>query len=162
MLLSRKALSNIKGLTSFLQRRLPQRLLDAEDEYVLYGTGVSPQIKGLLVAGNFVDSLSVSSKLSIKILQDISLLEDTYKRIATAIILRPSMYWGLFTEVASGSGEYNLPQGVTFVNNQLYMWGIPVGKTTGLHHGDYIVGDLNNGAEIYQQEAMRLEFFEKD
>ena len=64
---------------------------------------------------------------------------------------------------ASGSGEYDLPQGVTFgADGVLRILGIPVGKLQALATNDYIVGDFKGGVEIYQQEAMQIEMFAQD
>lgn len=163
MLMSRKAMLNIPGLMSFLNLRLPEKLWDVEDQQVLYGTGTSPQIKGILTSGNFVPGQAAgTTPLVEKIIKDMSLLEDTYKREATGIAMRPADYYTFFLNKASGSGEYDLPQGVSFVNGTLYILGVPVAKTTALTAGDYVVGDFERGAELYQQEAMRIEFFEQD
>lgn len=162
MLMSRKAMNNIPGFSSFLQRRLPVKLMDAEDTAILYGNGTSPQIKGILTAGNYTASTAGAVPFIEKIIDDISLLEDTYKRLATGIAMRPHDYYSFFKHKASGSGEYDLPLGVIFVNGILYILGVPVAKTTGLNAGDYVVGDFENGTELLIQEAMRLEFFEQD
>ncbi len=162
MLISRKALKNIPGITGFLQARLPERLLDAEDAGILYGNGTSPNIKGILASGNFTASSETGDTLAERIINDISLLEDTHKRIANGIVVRPADYYSFFLNKAEGSGEYDLPQGFQFVNGTLYILGIPVAKTTALTSGDYVVGDFRNGAELLIQEAMNIQFFEQD
>ncbi len=162
MLVSNKALKNIPNLIPFLQRRLPQKMYDAESEAILYGTGTSPQIKGILHADNSTDSTSAATVLVEKIIDDLSLLEDTHKRMATGIAMRPAQYYEFFKNKAGGSGEYDLPQGVVFVNGQLYILGVPVAKTTALLASDYVVGDFQNGAELLVQESMRIQFFEQD
>lgn len=163
MLMSRKAMLNIPGLMSFLNLRLPEKLWDVEDAQILYGNGTSPNLKGILTSGNFVPGQAAgTTPLVEKIIKDMSLLEDTYKREATGIAMRPADYYTFFLNKASGSGEYDLPQGVSFVNGVLYILGVPVAKTTALNQYDYVVGDFERGAELYQQEAMRIEFFEQD
>lgn len=162
MLMSKKAMNNIPGFIGYLQSRLPERLLNAEDAYALYGTGTSPEIKGLLTSGNFTASTSSATVLAESIIDDMSLLEDTYKRFANGIVLRPADYFSFFKNKADGSGEYDLPQGFTFVNGVLYILGVPVSKTTALTAGDYIVGDFRNGADLLVQQGMTLEFFEQD
>lgn len=97
-----------------------------------------------------------------KIIDDLSLLDDTYERQANGIIMRPSSYYSFFKNKATGSGEYDLPQGVTFVNGVLYILGVPVATTTALNTGDYVVGDFTNGTDLLIQESMRLEFFRED
>lgn len=160
---TRKAMSNIPGFISFLQSRLPEKFRDVLDNQILYGDGNTPNLKGILTTGNFVASTaSASAPLIEKLIDDISLLEDTYKRSATGILLRPSDYYGFFKNKASGSGEYDLPQGVTFVNGQMRLFGIPVFASTNITSPDYVVGDWNMGAQLLTQESMRLEFFEQD
>jgi HK97 family phage major capsid protein len=159
---TRKAMNNIPGFISFLQSRLPEKLLRIEDYQIIYGDGNTPNLKGFLHADNSVDSTSTASVLVEAIIDDISLLEDTYERSATGIVMRPADYYSFFKNKAEGSGEYDLPQGVVFINGVLYILGIPVAPTTALTEGDYVVGDFQQGAQLLIQEGMRIEFFEQD
>jgi HK97 family phage major capsid protein len=159
---SKKSLRTIPSILNFINLRVPEKLLDVEDAQILYGDGSTPNIKGILTSGNFVaGSAAGTTPLAEKILDDISLLEDTHKRMAAAIWMRPVDFYSFFKNKADGSGEYDLPQGVTFVNGQLLLWGIPVFKTTALTTNDYVIGAAG-GAEILQSEAIRVEFFEQD
>lgn len=159
---TRKAMSNIPGFISYLQRRLPQKFRNVLDQQILYGNGTSPQLKGILTAGNFTASTAtITLPLIEKIITDVAVLEDTYEREANVILLRPSAYYSFFLNKASGSGEYDLPQGVTIVSGRLYFMGIPAYATTALTSPDYVVGDLE-GAQLLTQESMRIEFFEQD
>lgn len=167
---SRKAMANIPGFVSFLQSRMVEKLLKAEDAAILYGTGTSPEIKGILTAGNFTASTSASTILSEKIIDDIAKLEDTYERDANLVLMRPQHYYGFFKNKAAGSGEYDLPQNVVISNGSLYISGILCVASTALAINtaptpdtcDYVVGDFKNGAEFLTQESMRLEFFYED
>lgn len=160
---TRKAMNNIPGFVSFLQARLPEKFQRALDAQILYGDGTTPNLKGILTSGNFVDSTAVASqKLIDKLIDDVATLEDTYERDATGILLRPVDYYGFFKNKAAGSGEYDLPEGVTFVNGQLYLFGIPVYASTAITAPDYVVGDFDMGAQLLTQEGMRIEFFEQD
>ena len=160
---TRKAMNNIPGFVSFLQARLPEKFQRALDAQILYGNGTTPNLKGILTSGNFVASTAVASqKLIEKLIDDVATLEDTYERDATGILLRPIDYYGFFKNKASGSGEYDLPEGVTFVNGQLYLFGIPVYASTAITAPDYVVGDFDMGAQLLTQEGMRIEFFEQD
>lgn len=163
LLISKKAMRNIPGLMAFLNYRLPEKLRDVEDAQILYGNGTSPNLKGILTAGNYVaGSAAGTTPLVEKIINDMSLLEDTYKRLATGIALRPAQWYNLVKNKATGSGEYDLPPGVDIVGGVPYILGVPVAKTTALATNDYVVGDFEHGAELYVQEAMQIEFFEQD
>ena len=160
---TRKAMSNIPGFVSFLQRRIPERFRNVIDSQVLYGNGNTPNLKGILTSGNFTDSTStISNPLIEKLIDDIALLEDTYERDANGILLRPIDYYSFFKNKSGGSGQYDLPQGVTIEGGQLRLFGIPAFATTALNTPDYIVGDWANGAQLLTQEAMRIEFFDQD
>lgn len=162
MVASKKSLRTIPNIMNFLNLRVPEKLYDVEDNQVLYGNGTSPNIKGILASGNFTaGSAAGTTPLAEKIINDLSLLEDTNKRMASYIAMRPSDYWGFFKNKASGSGEYDLPQNVVFVNGQLFISGVPVFRTTALTTNDYFVGN-SEGAEMLQGEAIRVEMFEQD
>lgn len=163
MRVTRKAMNNIPGFISFLQARLPEKFRRVVDQQVLYGNGTTPNLKGILTAGNFVASTAAASEVLIeKLITDISVLEDTYERDATGILLRPLDYYSFFKNKAEGSGEYDLPMGVTFEGGQLRLFGIPMWASTAVNATDYVVGDFASGAQLLTQEGMRIEFFEQD
>lgn len=163
MRVTRKAMNNIPGFISFLQARLPQKFRNVLDQQILYGTGTTPQIKGILTAGNFVASTAAASEVLIeKLITDISVLEDTYERNTTDILLRPVDYYSFFKNKAAGSGEYDLPMGVTFEGGVMRLFGIPVWASTAITAPDYVVGDFEMGAQLLTQEGMRIEFFDQD
>jgi len=160
---TRKAMTNIPGFISFLQNRLPEKFRKVLDAQVLYGNGTTPNLKGILTAGNFVASTAtLSDKLIEKLITDIAVLEDTYERDANGILLRPVDYYNFFKNKATGSGEYDLPMGVTFEGGVLRLFGIPMWASTAINTPDYVVGDFQNGAQLLTQEAMHIEFFEQD
>ncbi|MNI22840.1 Phage capsid family protein [compost metagenome] len=160
---TRKAMTNIPGFISFLQSRLPEKFRRILDSQILYGDGTTPNLKGILTAGNFVASdATLADPLIEKLIDDIATLEDTYERDANGILLRPKDYYGFFKNKASGSGEYDLPQGVTIEGGQLRVLGVPAWASTAITAPDYVVGDFQNGAQLLTQEAMHIEFFEQD
>lgn len=167
--ITRKAMNNIPGMISFLQSRLPELLLREEDRQLLVGNGVSPNIKGILTAGNFTAATTSADVLIEQIIDSLGQLEDEEEREATGILLRPREYYNFFKNKASGSGEYDLPKNVTFVNGVLYISGIPVFASTamnkdfaGAEMNKFIVGDWDMGAQLLFQEDMRLEVSEHD
>ena len=159
---TRKAMNNIPGFIAFLQSRLPEKLMRVEDEQILYGTGVTPDLKGIGVSGNFTAATSTAPEMEEKLIDAISQLEDSNERNATGILVRPAAYYNFFKNKASGSGEYDLPKNFVFVNGVLYISGVPVFASTAVTTGDFFVGDWSMGAQFLVQEGMRLEFFEQD
>lgn len=160
---TRKAMMNIPGFISFLQSRIPEKFKRVLDAQILYGNGTSPNLKGILTTGNFVASNAVlDTFLAEKITNDIAVLEDTYERTATGVLLRPIDIATFYRNKASGSGEYDLPMNVSWQNGQLYISGVPVYASTAITAPDYVVGDWQEGAQLLTQEGMRIEFFDQD
>jgi HK97 family phage major capsid protein len=160
--LTRKAMRNIPGLISFLQSRLPEKLLRVEDQQLLYGDGNTPNIKGIGTSGNFTAADTTNGPLAEALIDAIAQLEDEEERDATGVLVRPKDYYNFFKNKATGSGEYDLPENFVFANGVLYISGVPVYASTAVTYGDYFVGDWRMGAQLLVQEGMRIEFFEQD
>lgn len=161
---TRKAMQNIPGFMSWLQVRIPDLFKRVLDANVLYGTGTNNELKGIMTAGNSIVMAPVAGvPLIERLMNGISLLEDEHERDANIGFLRPAQYNSLFANKAAGSGEYDLPEGITFVNGVLYVLGVPFYKTTALDKasGDFLIGD-RNGAQLLTQNSMRIELFEQD
>lgn len=160
---TRKAMQNIPGFTSWLQVRIPDIFKKELDRQVLYGTGADNELKGIMTAGNHKALTNTATPLVEKLMDAITLLEDDFERDATIGFLRPVQYNSFFKNKAAGSGEYDLPEGITFVNGVLYVFGVPFYKTTALNKvkGDFLVGQAN-GAQLLTQNPMRIEFFDQD
>lgn len=160
---SRKMLRDVAGLTTFLQSRLPEKLLRVEDEQLLNGDGVSPNISGITDAGNFTPYVGSTQVWVEQLVDAVTQLEDA-DRDANGILVRPSDYATLLlNRAAGGAGTYDLPRElVTYVNGQLYVAGVPVFKSTAANPGQFIVGDWVQGANLIIQEAPILQFFEQD
>lgn len=159
---TRKAMNNIQGFLSFLNARLPEKLLRVEDTQLLNGDGVSPNIKGIMRSGNFTAATSTSSFLGEQLIDGLAQLEDTLDRSATGILLRPVDYYSFFKHKSTLSGEYDLPKNFTFDGGILRISGVPVFMSTGMIADQYIIGDWQMGAQLLIQEGMRIEFFEQD
>ncbi|MDM1049408.1 phage major capsid protein [Sphingobacterium hotanense] len=160
---TRKAMQNIPGFMSWLQVRIPDLFKKVLDYNVLYGTGTNNELKGILHADNHIAQANYAAPFVEKLMDAITLLEDDHERDANIGFLRPIQYNSLFKNKADGSGEYDLPAGVTFVNGVLYVLGVPFYKTTALNktNGDFVVGD-RNGAQLLTQNPMRIELFDQD
>jgi HK97 family phage major capsid protein len=164
--ISRNMLDDVEGMTTFLQSRLPELLLRAEDTQILSGTGVSPQLSGITTAGNFTaPTAPFTATIDVEqLVQAISQLES-YDREANGILLNPFDWYNIWLNKSTGSvaGLYNLPQElVARVNGQMYIAGVPVYRSTAIAVDKFIVGDWSMGANLILREAPRVEFFRED
>lgn len=162
--ISRNMLDDVEGMTTFLQSRLPELLLRAEDQQLLSGTGTSPQVKGITVAGNFTAPTGSATIDVEQLVQAIAQLEG-YDREANGILLNPSDWYNIWLTKSTGSvaGLYNLPsEMIQRVNDQMFIAGVPVFRSTAIAVDKFIVGDWSMGANLILREAPRVEFFRED
>jgi HK97 family phage major capsid protein len=160
--ISRNMLDDVEGMTTFLGSRLPELLLRVEDSQLLSGTGTSPQLKGLMTAGNFTAASSAATVDVEQIIQAISQLESA-DREANGVLVNPADYYNIMLTKSAGSGEYDLPYSlVQIVNGQLIIAGVPVYKSTAMTVDKFLVGDWTMGANLIFREPAKLQFFYED
>lgn len=156
---SRKMLDDMAAFRSYLQMRLMEMYLKVEDQQVLTGTGVSPQISGIMpiaTAANVTTGPNIE-----RLIYAISQLEES-DYSATGIIVNVAAYYWIALNKAEGSGEYDQPGIVVIQNGQLYVAGVPVYKTTAMATDEYLVGDFEMGAQLFIREQPVIEFFDQD
>lgn len=160
---STKMLDDIPAFISFLQMRLLEKYLRAEDVQLLYGDGSSPNLGGITKAGNFTAPVTAATIDIEQLIMSISQLEMA-DREANGILISPMDYYRIMTYKASSSGEYTSPLFglVTRDNGQLYIAGTPVFRSTAIGTDKFITGDWTNGAAIITREAPRVEIFYED
>src|SRR5699024_11684395 len=155
-------MSNIPGFMSFLQQRLPKKLLNVEDDQLLNGDGVSSNISGITDAGNFTAATTTEAVLIDRLTDTLAQLEGDEERLATGILLTPADYYSFFKNKATGSGEYDLPANVTFANGQLYIGGVPVDKSLAANAGQFIVGEWDMGSQLLILKGIRNDIFSEE
>lgn len=157
---SRKMLDDMAAFRSYLQMRLMEMYLLAEDFQTLSGSGVSPQLEGLLTVAT---AATVTTGPNVeRLVYAIAQLEST-NFSATGIVLHPAAYYDIALNKATGSGEYDLPIPLVVIQNgQLYIAGVPVYKTTAIAPDTYLVGDFTMGAQLFIREQPIVEFFDQD
>lgn len=160
---SRKMLRDVAGLTTFLQSRLPEKLLTVEDSQLLNGNGNAPNISGITDTGNYTAATGTSQVWVEQIVEAITQLEEQ-NRDVNGVLVRPADYATiLLNRAAGGAGTYDLPRElVTYTNGQLFINGVPVFKSTAANTGQFIVGDWVMGANLIINEPPILQFFEQD
>jgi len=163
--ITRKMLDDIPALRSFLQARLLEKYLQAEDYQLLYGDGNSPNIDGIITNGQ---AYSGSRTIPVEKLLDAAAQLEGNNHAATGILLSPKQYYAILM-TKGNTLEYTLPGGsaVNIVNGQIYIAGIPVYKSTALFtqlpaQDTAVVGDWAMGAQLFIRENPIVRFFEED
>ena len=162
--ISRNMLEDVEGMTTFLQSRLPELLLRAEDAQILNGNGIRPNILGLQSAGNYTaySSSTTAVNRAEMLVYTISQLESL-DREANGILIHPADWYTLWLYKGSTSGEYTLPVNlVERVNGRMFIAGVEVFKSTAQDQSLFLVGDWTMGANFVTREPARVEFFYED
>lgn len=162
--ISRNMLDDVEGMTTFLQSRLPELLLRAEDTQILNGNGIRPNLLGIQSVGNYTaySSATTAVNRAEMLIYAISQLESA-DREANGVLIHPADWYTLWLYKASTSGLYTLPFNlIERTNGQLFVAGVPVFKSTAQDQSLFLVGDWTMGANLITREPARVEFFYED
>ena len=162
MVMSYNLLADVKGMTTFLQSRLPEKLLRVEDDQILNGNGVAPNLLGIQSTGNFTAGATATINRAETLVNAISQLENL-DREANGILLNPADWYTLWLYKGSTSGDYTLPVNlVERVGGQMFIAGVPVFRSTAQEALSYLIGDWVMGANLITREPAKVEFFRED
>lgn len=163
--ITRKALDDISAMRSFLQARLLEKYLIAEDQQLLFGNGTSPQLDGLITNA---EAYAGFRTIPIEKIVDAAAQLESNDHMATGILLNPRQYYALMLTKGT-TNEYTLPGGsaINIINGQIYIAGIPVYKSTAMNvnlptQDSFLVGDFAMGAQLFIRENPIVRFFEED
>jgi HK97 family phage major capsid protein len=158
--ITRKALDDISAMRSYLQTRLLESYLDAEDNQILNGNGTSPNLDGIITnAEAYTGFRTIQVE---KLIDSIAQVESN-NHSANGILLSPEQYYALLLTKGT-TNDYTLPGlgSVNSVNGQLFVAGIPVFRSTAMTDSKYLVGDWSKGAQLFIRENPIVRFFEED
>src|SRR5690606_39220647 len=154
----REMLDDVQFLESFLRANLLRQLLKAENEQILNGTGTPPDLHGLVPQA---EAYGGSYTNLIEKIVDAAygqVLENGHN--ANAVVLNARDAVGIYLNKATGSGEYDLPGGIGFVNGRLQIAGLNVVAvpTAQMAAGAFLTGDFN-AAQLITRLSPEIRFF---
>ena len=157
--ISRQMLDDIPAMTSFLQSRLLEKYLVAEDAQILSGNGTAPNLQGILpVATAATGAATVDVE---QLVQAIAQLE-TSNYSATGILVNPTD-WAAIMNTKNTNAAYSLPAStVVTTDGNVSIAGIPLYKSTAIAVDKFVVGDWSMGAQIMQNQGISVQFSEID
>ena len=157
--ISRQMLDDIPAMTSFLQSRLLEKYLVAEDAQLLSGNGTAPNLQGITgVATAATGAATVDVE---QLVQAIAQLEST-NYSATGILVNP-LDWAAIMNTKNTNAAYSLPAStVVTTDGSVSIAGIPLYKSTAIAVDKFLVGDWSMGAQIMQNQGISVQFSEMD
>ena len=157
--ISRQMLDDVPAMTSFLQARLLEKYLVAEDAQLLQGSGIAPSLTGILsVASAATGGATVDVEQLVQAIAQI----DAANYTANGILINPTD-WANIVNTKNTNSAYSLPAStVVTTDGNLSIAGIPVFKSTAITADTFLVGDWAMGAQIMQNQGISVQFSEMD
>lgn len=145
VIVEREMLDDIPWLTSYLQNKMLISLKTAENDFVLNGSTDTNPVQGMLDVATAYDGTYTAAVDRVIDSGWGQIVEDTFDFYnPTHTILTPRDAVAIGLNKASGSGEYDLPNGsVAFSQGNLQIGGLNVVKTTQIGQGNFLTFDRN-------------------
>ena len=162
MRLTKEMLDDTPGLIAYLSSRAPSKLLNVEDTQILYGSGSGQNLHGFATDGSAYTNVSFGSTINRFDVLAAAVVQTTKNEYSpNAIMINPSDYLSLVSTKET-AGQYILPSYVSMTGGQMFILGVPVYAINGVVAGDFFVGDLALGSQLFVRQGVTLEFFEQD
>jgi HK97 family phage major capsid protein len=151
-------LEDVPQLSSYIDARLTLGVELAEEDQLLNGTGVSPQILGILkTAGLTADMPLVAPATNADVLahQALAVYAASFL-MPDGFVLNPAN-WASTLLLKNGQGSYFI--GTPFGSNIALasIWGLPVAVTPSMAVGTGLVGAFKTAAQIFRHGGIRVE-----
>jgi HK97 family phage major capsid protein len=146
---TQESLTDGPQLRSAIDNRLAYKLRRAEESALLSGNGTPPNLLGLLNATNLQTQAKVTDTFT-TITLGVALIEG-HDGDPSGLVMNPTDYWKQIAASAStltGASPFQGPPGT--------LWGYPVVRTPRMALGTALLGDFNQGAEIFDRETMTV------
>lgn len=144
-------------LVGYINGRLIYMLQYREEDEIIRGNGVTPDLKGILTYSG-IQTNSTGADAAVVIGNSIAKIElvDGY---ADGLAMNPADYWAMMTHRTSGSGEFDT---MAFTNAPIqYVWGLPVVRTNSLNSKQVLVGNFAMGATLFDRSQSGVRVFEQ-
>lgn len=155
---SKQMLDDLPALQSYVDNRLTEGLLLAEDAQLLYGDGTGQNLLGLIPQATHYNRAQAGDTLI-----------DTLRRAATqvrlseyqadGIVLNP-VDWEKIELAKDNEGRYLW---VNVMNGGMaHLWRMPVVDTTAINEGEFLVGAMRMAAQLFVRQDATVEASEHD
>jgi HK97 family phage major capsid protein len=157
--ISEEMLSDTPQLTSYLSARAPEKLLSVEDDQILNGSGVAPNLRGIIT--DAADFAAGGFALAIESANEFDVLTVALNQLALAnysadyIMINPTDFHKILL-LKSSQNEYLVKdwnQGL-----QPRINGVPVILSTAVTSDKYLVGNFGMGTQLWIRDNVGVEF----
>lgn len=167
MTISQEMLDDTPALSSYLSQRIPAKINELIDDQLLEGNGTTPNIQGLAVsgggtvfaAGGFANAIESAQELDVLYVAMNQLALSNY--VANGIVLNPTDFHKIVL-LKDTTNEYLRGNSVISSDGFFRINGVPVYMNNKLTAGNFLVGDFNQGSQVWQREGLRVDFGYED
>jgi HK97 family phage major capsid protein len=145
-------------LVGYINGRLIYMLQYREEDEILRGNGVTPDLKGIMTYSG-VQTNSTGADAAIRIGNSIAKIE-LVDGFADGVAMNPADYWAMMTNrAAGGSGTFDAG---AFTSAPLqYVWGLPIVRTNAMASKQTLVGNFAMGATLFDRSQSGVRVFEQ-
>jgi len=164
--ISEEMLAGTPQLTSYISNRVPAKLMEVEDDQLLGGNGVSPNLKGLYNSGTaFDESSSAAFYQAVTAPNEFDVLVAAINQLALSnyrpnyILLNPTDFHKILLTKDTTNN---------YIKDQVYQglapnfMGVPVVQNVEVNAGTFLVGDFANSCQMWVRDNLSVEFFRED
>lgn len=147
-------------LRSYIDNRLMFMVEQREEDQILNGTGVAPNLTGLLGASILTQAIGTDA-LEDAIYKAITKIRTTGFFEPDGVVIHPNDFQALKLKKDAnnqylGGGYFTGAYGQPYQNVDR-LWGLPAVITTAISAGDPLVGAFRVGAQVFYRDSMTVE-----
>lgn len=153
-------LEDATTLVGYINGRLVYMLKYREEDEILRGNGITPDLKGILSYADIqTQGTAGAGEYAITIGNAIAKIE-LVDGFADGVAMNPATYWAMVTHrAAAGSGTFDA--GAFTSAPVQYVWGLPVVRTNSLNANQNLVGNFQMGATLFDRSQSGVRVFEQ-
>lgn len=156
---SKQVLDDAPSLASYIDTRLRYAVDYRIDYQLVNGNGTTPNISGMLDAGNFTTYTPLSGDTALDSINRAMYKVYEAEYAPTAILMNPAD-WGAIERLKTSQGEYLFgnPHGMVGP----ILWGLPVVVSNAIPVGKFIVANFDIAYQVWNRQGTVVEMFEQD
>lgn len=153
---SEEMLEDFSGIRSYIDTRLRYGLDLTEEDQLLNGNGVDPQILGILQTPGLAAAVARGADSNFDaILKQISAIATASLFVPDGVVVNPAN-WLSMQLAKNAQGNY-LGSGPWQAPTVAMVWGLPVAQTPAIVANTALVGAFAMGAQIFRKGGVRVE-----
>lgn len=161
--ISEEMLADTPQLTSYLAARAPEKLLEVEDNQILNGSGVAPNLSGIITdaadfaAGGFANAIESANEFDVLTCALNQLALSNYA--ADYIMINPTDFHKILL-LKDSNNNYLKDQWYQGLEPRIN--GVPVVLSTAVTSDKYVLGNFGVGTQLWVRDNVGVEFFRED